>query len=564
MSGFIVQVAVHGARKDLTGPLDLMAHRGLDDRGVWIQGDHTFFMGHRRSSHFDSGRPARQPLSDPFSSLHLVFDGEIYNWKELRKELEAEGHSFASDSDTEVVMAAYRRWGKACLKKLNGPFAFVVWDDYQNVIFAARDALGMRPLYYHEPEGWGITLGSEIKALHASGIMKAANRNTWSSYLLHGESDSGENCFWDHIKQLAPGTCLTWSFSKGALRERWYDLPEVLTAAGQDDRSDDEVQEDFLFRFREGLDNRFRSEGQVGMVLHGDLQSALQLGLLHRARGRDAQVTMLSLGSPEEGLDDLSAVSRMLENTTHPFLSPDFQAEYFPDMADALVYFQDEPFDLLPSVVLAAEQFHARNAGLSVVLRPEGLSKLWSSGVGGGPDQVVPEQPKWLSAEMFKHAVTAGSISGKDERSRAFAGFARFLRGSDRVAAAYSMSNRFLFLDMGLLELALRQPENRRNPKASHWVPGRIARMLLPQGIPPPRKVSIPEIENRWLCGPLAEWTERWIREALAGYGEAWLDKDGLLQAWETCKTRGWDGQLPVGRIVNLGMFGKKSFFMKA
>ena len=141
---------------------DVIAHRGPDDAGIWCDGPIGF--GHRRLAIIDLSELGRQPMSNADGSLWITFNGEIYNYLELRQELEMQGYQFRSRTDTEVILHLYHRDGVECLQHLRGMFALAIWDARRRELFLARDRVGKKPLCYHADE-YGITFGSEIKAV---------------------------------------------------------------------------------------------------------------------------------------------------------------------------------------------------------------------------------------------------------------------------------------------------------------------------------------------------------------------------------------------------------------
>src|SRR3989442_3440767 len=142
----------------------LLRHRGPDDEGIAVLGPAA--LGHRRLSIIDLSPGGHQPMSLEEAGLHVVFNGEIYNYPELKAELEARGETFRSRSDTEVILRAYRAWGVDSLQRLNGMFAFAIWDDGRRTLFAARDRLGKKPFFYHHRPGF-LSFASEMNALLA-------------------------------------------------------------------------------------------------------------------------------------------------------------------------------------------------------------------------------------------------------------------------------------------------------------------------------------------------------------------------------------------------------------
>src|SRR5437899_2985604 len=145
---------------------DSLQHRGPDDEGVWQSEDRTVSLGHRRLAIIDLSSRGHQPMSDSSGKLWITFNGEIYNYRELRRELEARGHQFRTATDTEVILEAYSAWGRDCLTRLNGMFAFGLYDSTKRVVLMARDRAGEKPLFYCHKAG-RLALVSELKALMA-------------------------------------------------------------------------------------------------------------------------------------------------------------------------------------------------------------------------------------------------------------------------------------------------------------------------------------------------------------------------------------------------------------
>ena len=178
-------VAVFGARNARDGAeraLSTLHHRGPDAQGVWS--DDGIALGHARLSIIDLSDAGRQPMASHDGRYQLIFNGELYNYVELREQLD--DYPFSTQTDTEVVLAAWMRWGAACLDRFLGMFAFVVWDSRERTLHAVRDRFGVKPLYWASLPGGGIVLASEIKALHAAGVPAVPDPIRWSSFLARG------------------------------------------------------------------------------------------------------------------------------------------------------------------------------------------------------------------------------------------------------------------------------------------------------------------------------------------------------------------------------------------
>ncbi|MCK5171890.1 MAG: hypothetical protein KAR47_00765 [Planctomycetes bacterium] len=163
---------------------DCLTHRGPDDAGVWI--NKSMGLGHRRLSIIDTSQSGHQPMIDEVTGSVIVYNGEVYNFKEIRKELEAMGVAFKSTCDTEVVLKAYRVWGSSCLSHFNGMFAFALYDMPAHRLFIARDRAGQKPLFYHKSQS-KFMFASELKALFADkSFPRSLNLKALNFYLAYG------------------------------------------------------------------------------------------------------------------------------------------------------------------------------------------------------------------------------------------------------------------------------------------------------------------------------------------------------------------------------------------
>ena len=211
-----------GARENaqtiLQAMMDRIAHRGPDGQGQFLEG--PVALGQRRLSIIDLDG-GKQPMYNEDGSLVVVFNGEIYNFQALTAELQAAGHTFATRSDTEVLLHGYEEWGKGMLDRLRGMFTFALWDRKAETLFLARDHFGIKPLYYYQNEEGELLFGSEIKSfLDHPGFHKALNEDQLSLYLSYQYSP-GEDTFFRGVKKLLPAHCLTWQGGEIKIERYW-------------------------------------------------------------------------------------------------------------------------------------------------------------------------------------------------------------------------------------------------------------------------------------------------------------------------------------------------------
>ena len=256
---------------------DTLWHRGPDDEGLLVDGHVA--LGHRRLSIVDLSPAGHQPMCNEDGTVWLTFNGEIYNYVELAQGLRARGHEFRSHTDTEVILHLYEEEGEACVRHLNGMFAFVIWDRRTDTVFAARDRLGIKPLYYYQDADW-LLCASEIKALLAHPRVRATpDHRGLADYLFTGYA-LGEKTMFAGIKQLPAAHCLTLRAGTSKVWEYW--APAYTYDFG---RSDDRIVADLADLLDDAVRIHCRSDAALGCHLSGGLDSSLVTALAARHRG---------------------------------------------------------------------------------------------------------------------------------------------------------------------------------------------------------------------------------------------------------------------------------------
>jgi asparagine synthase (glutamine-hydrolysing) len=550
-------------------------HRGPDADGLYVDAVGGAALGHNRLSIIDLSEAGRQPMSDAAAQYWLVFNGEIYNYLELRRELSAE-YEFRTRTDTEVLLAAYRKWGAACLDKLIGMFAFVIWDEQTQTAFAARDRFGVKPLYYHHGPGGALAIVSEIKALHAAGVGTEADEITWATYLTYGLHDHSERTFWSGIKSLPPGHTLTWH--QGRLNIAcWYDLASRV-AAEFDERPLETVQEEYLSLLTESVRLRFRSDVPVGINLSGGVDSSTLLGLVQEVQGPQSDVKVFTFTTGDPDYDELPWVRQMLERTQHPLTICELQAAAVPALAQSVQAHQDEPFGGLPTLAYARLFEMARREGVIVLLDGQGLDEQWAgyeyylAAFDGRAASIVqgvkecPVRPECLTPEFRQLAepFAAGTpffdrLRNLQYRDARYTKIPRALRFNDRVSMRSSTELREPFLDHRLFEIALGQPPERKiMGDTRKWLLREIARHMLPGGVVEAPKRPLQTPQREWLRGPLRDWASDCIKRALQEAGGGWLKRDAVLATWRDYCAGAGDNSFYVWQWINLGLMSEK------
>jgi asparagine synthase (glutamine-hydrolysing) len=248
-------------------------HRGPDDEGFFVSGQ--IGLGFRRLSIIDLAG-GHQPMSDALETVHVVFNGEIYNFPELRLELERSGHVFRTRSDTEVIVEGYREWGTNVLARLNGMFGLAIWDAQRRRLVVARDAMGIKPIYYRD-DGRQLTFGSEIRAVVAAGGSRPEVDPVALDLLLRFRYTPTPLTIFQGIRKLSPGGALI--VENGECREvRWYEHTPLPFSRRP---SDEEAMRELLELYRAAVKRHLLSDVPVGVLLSGGLDSGLLLALMN-------------------------------------------------------------------------------------------------------------------------------------------------------------------------------------------------------------------------------------------------------------------------------------------
>lgn len=507
-------------------------HRGPDDGGVWTDAGAGIALGHRRLSILDLTEAGRQPMWSADGNLGVVFNGEIYNYIELGAELR--GYPFRTKTDTEVILAAWQRWGEDALDRFTGMFAFLLWDRRERRLYAARDRFGVKPLHYGEMGDGCVAFGSEVRAVHAAGVRREPDEVAWATYLVTGMSDYSARTFWKGVSSLPGGHLMQWKDGEIQIR-RWYDLAE---AAPQefDKRPVDEVMAEYRGLLEESVRLRFRSDVPVGINLSGGLDSATLLGLVHRVQGTESDVKAFTFTTGDERYDELPWVRQMLERTKHPLVECRLTPEEVPDLAESVMRHQDAPYGGLPTLAYAKLFETARREGVIVLLDGQGMDEQWAGydyyldAAAGRPVGIVqgtqdrPVRPECLTPEFAALAERpeppkpfSDGLRNAQYRDTCVTKIPRALRFNDRVSMRASTELREPFLERRLFEAAFRQPSERKICGGSgKWMLRQVAGMLLPAGIAGAPKRPLQTPQREWLRGPLRDWTETKLR-ALRG-----------------------------------------------
>lgn len=505
--------------------LSRMRHRGPDDQGLKVKrhAAYTVGLGQTRLSIIDLGAGGHQPMETKNGRYSVIYNGEIYNYKELREELRERGHAFRSASDTEVLLAAWAEWGRSCLLRLEGMFAFVIYDSLRHMLTAVRDPFGIKPFFYDWGKD-GVVFASEQRSLQALRSQPARpDLQQAYDYLVHGDYDSQERTFFEGVRHLLPGSMLEINLlSPGSVApEVWWRASTEECPQWSFGDAVEAVREQFLHNIRLHL----RSDVPVGTALSGGIDSsAIACAIRHVEPDMPIHTfSYIADGSDVSEEKWVDVVNEKIRAIPHKVVA---SADDLVRDLDAIIAVQGEPFGSTSNYAQYRVFQLARENGIAVTLDGQGadellagyigypgqrMRSLWECGQwrdmhrfarrwGGWPGRsyhrawmylgrsVFPDglyrwtrealgrdfHPRWLNTKMLRDAGVVSResrpVSKSANRGRRvmeelayslqYRGLPRLLRHGDRNAMAFSIESRVPFLTIPMAELLLSLPEN--------------------------------------------------------------------------------------------------------
>lgn len=382
-----------------------LAHRGPDDQGLlrydrrtvwsgrqWREGEAELVFLHRRLSIIDLSETGWQPMATPDGRYVIVYNGELYNFLELRAELEALGHRFRSRSDTEVLLQAYAQWGIDALNKFVGMFAFALLDKRERTVLLARDPFGIKPLYLATWRG-GLAFASEIKVLlELPGMARRVNPHRLLHYLRYGVTDYGHDTFFLDIQQVSAAHYVKVPLDRPEI------VPQVpywrLVLGPPRDVSFEQAAETVRELFLRNVAMHVRSDVPIGAALSGGIDSSSIVAAMRRV-GPDAELHTVSYIAEEAALNEAAWAGRVVQHASAVSHPVQVSGEELLADLERLVAVQDEPFGS-SSIYAQFRVFQAtREAGIKVMLD------------GQGADEILAGYPYYLSvraAALFRHS----------------------------------------------------------------------------------------------------------------------------------------------------------------
>ena len=528
----------------LSDMLHVQNHRGPDFTGKWSSD--ICVLGHNRLSIIDLTNASNQPFIDSLERYILVYNGEIYNYLELREELNF-FYDFKTNSDTEVLLAAYIKWGASCLSKFNGMFSFAIWDKKEQSLFAARDRFGVKPFYYSLKSN-SFAFGSEIKAIHSIGVNKVLNKKVWANYLVYGSYGMPNETFYEDINQLPGGHYL--EFKNGVVQTtKWYFFENEVKKYEKVE-SFEEVKDKYSKLLIDSISLRFRADVPVGFNVSGGLDSSALLAFVNRFNTTSNHlIKAYTFYTDDERYDELPWVEEMISLTNNPLVKVKISANEIKNRAEDLSAYQDEPFGGIPTIAYAKIFEKARKEGTIVLLDGQGMDEQWAGydyytknnnaiiqGVKQSPfrknvlsNEILELAEKPIYPEPFKN-----DVLNKQYRDLFYTKIPRALRFNDRISMASSTELREPFLDYRLVEYAFAQPlEYKIKNGIQKYVLRKIVSEHLSDSISyaPKRPLQTPQRE--WIGNELKKFVNDELLKIENSDIASWFKIDQLKQEWQ-------------------------------
>lgn len=548
---------------DLEKMLLAQKHRGPDAMQIW--NDEKKALGHNRLSIIDLSIEANQPMLSNCGNYVIVFNGEIYNYLEIKSQLISE-YQFKTSSDTEVLLAAYIVWGKKMLEKLNGMFSFAIWNKNESTFFAARDRFGVKPFYYTISQNQ-FYFSSEIKALFAAGISKVKNNKVWANYYSFGTYGLPDETFFEDIHQLKAGHFLEIKFSEILKSDtikihKWYDFPERISQIKL--LSKDELKQQYQQLLIDSIKLRFRADVPLGMNVSGGLDSSTLISLVHQNLPSQKTIEAFTFYSNNENYDELPWVNQLMQKTPYHLNKVLLDFNEIPKLIGEVSYYQDEPFGGFPTLAYSLLFKTASQKGIKVLLDGQGMDEAWAGydyyhnksnsviqGVNSSPvrpEAIDMEFLKFASIEEYEKPFNNG-LQNLQYRDLFYTKIPRALRFNDRVSMMHSTELREPFLDYRLVELAFAQSDEMKLQNGqTKWMLRDLVKNQLGDSIAlaPKRPLQTPQRE--WISNELNDYFTTQI-ESFSKLD--FVNEKEVQKIWKEYKNGNQDNSFYIWQWIN-------------
>ena len=500
---------------------DVISHRGPDGEGHWLNSNGTVGFGHRRLSIIDLTENGKQPMHYADGRYTITFNGEIYNYIELKNELKLKGYQFVSDTDTEVLLALYDLKKEACLQDLDGMFSFAIWDEKLQTLFCARDRFGEKPFHYFKNDN-KFVFASEIKQFWELGIDKKINQEKLLTYTKTGALENSNRItetFYQSIEKLDAAHYLMINVDKKISIQKYWD---IHTHVKPFEGTIEQAAELFLQLFTNSIRLRLRSDVAVGSSLSGGLDSSSIVMLIDALKGNEIKQNTFSARfknfSKDEG-EHIEEVVKACKNVNVQYTWPD--KDFFEESFEKVTYHQDEPFGSASIVTQYSVMELAKKNNVTVLLDGQGAdeylagylpyyhtylsqlfysnSKLYKSEVSAYNSfhqlsspyiDISKTETKRMKIGRMRRKILQQNLPYKNalqsvlKENTTVNGLKELLRYADRNSMAHSREVRLPFLSHKLVEFVFSLPDEfKLNNGWTKFVLRKSMDKILPQSI---------------------------------------------------------------------------------
>jgi asparagine synthase (glutamine-hydrolysing) len=545
-------------------------HRGPDHFGYYRNDEDSVLLCHNRLSIIDLSSQANQPMWDHQNRFCILFNGEVYNFPELRDELSS--YKFYTSSDTEVVLAAFIRWGKECLNKFTGMFSFVIWDNVTKELFGARDRFGVKPFHYNITSK-GFRFASEIKTLFAMGVPVFENERSWSTYLSSGMYDHCNQTFWSDVNRLNPGCYFIYSRATGLQQSRWYDVSANVLERGIDYRDEEVIKDELHELLLDSVRLRFRADVPVGVLVSGGLDSSLLYGIIKKVLNTTNNLKSFTFYTADEKYDERPWVYQLLGNKGANNFFEELNPIDILNLNKLNYYHQEEPFGGFPTLAFSLLHKKANSENVTVLLDGNGIDEGWGGydyyenaskyDLSKGPVQSTDQSFSLASSLQFDFASNGiplefnssiyDSATKLQIRDLCFAKIPRAMRFADRVSMIYSRELREPFLDHRIIELGLRQPiQNKIRNGVRKYLVREVGKRFINQEVSSAIKRPVQTPQREWLKNELSNWVNDCMDEIEQSPYRYWFDMKSLHNIWNKYRNESINNSFPIWQIISL------------
>ena len=534
-----------------------MGHRGPDNHGA-CKISPNVALGHARLSIISRDSKSNQPFRSPDGRHTIVFNGEIYNYIELRERLKGKWN-FETQSDTEVLLAAFVNWGIESLDMLKGMFSFGIWDNREKTLILVRDRFGVKPLYYRIKKN-EFEFASEIKGLWANNKSKTLNKTVCSSFLAYGSYGTPEETFWEGVQQVPAGHFV--KCSRGEVTKCcWYKFEDKVMAH-QSNKNDEEYIEQLLY---DSVKLRFRADVPVGINISGGIDSSALLASVKKIFDKTKNIRAFTFFTDNINYDEIKWVSGMLEYVDCPLTKCLLKVADVPEMTKNLMSYHDEPFGGIPTIAYSNIFKASSGLGYKVLLDGQGADESWAGydyyannsgnivqGVKGSPldPDILDHDYSSLGRPLSYKKPFNDSLLNLQYRDLFYTKLPRALRFNDRSSMMHGVELREPFLDHELVEKVFSLPRSKKIYNGvQKWLLRKISEKVLDQSIAwaPKRPIQTPQRE--WLTKELRPWVTDVLLEVDK---TGWFKKGQLIKRYEDICSRPINNSFSIWQWISV------------